>query len=464
VVFGSWLRSGRRKKLLAAPLSPEWCDVLARNVAVYALLPEAKQARLVEAARVIAAERPIVGCKGLVVTEEMKITVAAQAALLLVGETGYYFDRVPSVLLYPGGYVRPQRLGDHHGVIEETELLGESWQRGSIVLSWPAVLAGGRDPHDGQNLVLHEFAHHLDGLDGDMGGMPPLATREAQRHWRAVFDREYALLCDDLADGRPTLLDPYAGTSQAEFFAVATECFFERPVELRARHADLYGCLREFYKVDPADWFSSAVGRDRTQQSALQLEPLPGEDAEPDELDSAAELPPLETADAYFTRGCEHFDLARFDLAVADFNRAVRLAPDDQEAILWRGRASFFENHVEAALADAERACRLDPDDKEAATLRAICLAALGRYEEALPIFDRATDSFTDDVHALFYRGLSRQECGRVLEAMGDFRRVIHLDPLDGEAHFQLAECYDEQGLTEHAEQERAKARELGFP
>jgi Mlc titration factor MtfA (ptsG expression regulator) len=124
---------------------------------------------------------------------------------MILGEEGYYFDRVPSVLVYPSAYVREHSLGWQGPVDEEAELLGESWHRGSIILSWPAVLAGGRDPHDGQNLVLHEFAHHLDGLDGEMGGTPPLPTSTAHRHWREVLDREYAQLCDDVL-GRETLL------------------------------------------------------------------------------------------------------------------------------------------------------------------------------------------------------------------------------------------------------------------
>jgi Mlc titration factor MtfA (ptsG expression regulator) len=287
VVFSSWFRSGRRQKLLAEPLSPAWRDVLARNVPVVDLLPSALQSKLIAAARIIAAERRFEGCKGLAVTDEMKITVAAQAAMLVLGTDGYYYERVPSVLLYPMSYSRPHRHPDRHGIVEEAELLGESWQQGSIVLSWPAVLSGGRDPCDGQNLVLHEFAHHLDSLDGEMGGTPPLSSREAQRRWRATFDREFAGLADDLADGRPTLLDPYGSTNQAEFFAVATECFFERPGELSRRHSDLYACLREFYQVDPAAWFA-AEGPATGQPVPVLRERLPSEGNADDEIRSAA--------------------------------------------------------------------------------------------------------------------------------------------------------------------------------
>ena len=254
-MFGFLFQNRRRQKLLAAPVPEAWLPIIERNVAVHALLPPAEQQRLIQAVKVIVAERPFVGCGGLAIDEDVRVTIAAQAALLLLGEEGYYFDRVPSVLVYPQAYVRRHSHGGEHLVEAEMELLGESWERGSIVLSWPAVLHGGRDPRDGENLVLHEFAHHLDGLDGETGGTPPLPTAAAEHRWRTVVDREYARLCDAAADGRDTLLDPYGATNQAEFFAVATECFFEQPRELHQRHAELFGCLQDFYKIDPRGWF-----------------------------------------------------------------------------------------------------------------------------------------------------------------------------------------------------------------
>jgi Mlc titration factor MtfA (ptsG expression regulator) len=169
-MFG-FLKSRRRKKLLSEPLSRALLEIIARNVAVYSLLSPSEQQKLIAAARIIAAERPFVACGGQVMSDEVKLTIAAQASLLLLGEEGYYFEKVPSILVYPMAYSRRHSLGTGGPVDEDAGMLGESWQRGSIVLSWPAVLSGGRDATDGQNLVLHEFAHHLDSLDGEMGGL-----------------------------------------------------------------------------------------------------------------------------------------------------------------------------------------------------------------------------------------------------------------------------------------------------
>src|SRR4030095_5758990 len=127
--------------------------IIERNVAIFALLSDPEQQKLIGAARIIAAERPFVACGGQVMSDEVKLTIAAQAILLLLGEEGYYFEKVPSILVYPTPYARRHSLGGGTPVDEDAGMLGESWQRGSIVLSWPAVLSGGRDATDGQNLV-----------------------------------------------------------------------------------------------------------------------------------------------------------------------------------------------------------------------------------------------------------------------------------------------------------------------
>jgi Mlc titration factor MtfA (ptsG expression regulator)/Flp pilus assembly protein TadD len=465
-MFGSLFKNRRRRQLLARPLPDEWRKLIERNVAAYSLLPEEQQRRLVDAARIMIEERQFEGCRGLVMTDEVRLTIAAQAALLLLGEEGYYFDRVPSVLVYPSAYVREHSLGWQGPVDAEAELLGESWHRGSIILSWPAVLSGGRDPHDGQNLVLHEFAHHLDGLDGEMGGTPPLPTAAAHRHWREVFDREYATLCDDVALGRETLLDSYGTTSQAELFAVATECFFEQPVEMRERHAELFGCLRNFYRLDPSAWFAAAtpspIGRGEAAAGGPSVGVQDADDALP--LESAStHQPPLFTADQYFTRGCEHFDSGDYELAAADFNRCLRLSPDDQEALLWRSRAHFLDDQLEAALADADRACRLDPHDAEARCQRGICRAALGQFADALGDFENAEEEVAGDIHALFYRGVTRAELGQAAAAIDDLTGVIELDPSDAEAFLERARCRESLGDVAAAASDRTRASELGL-
>jgi len=256
----SWFRSSRRKKLLAEPFPAAWLEVLEQNVGHYALLPAELQQRLRDATRILVAERTFVGASGLVVTDEMKVTVAAQAALLLLGGHDYYFDRMSEIYLYPRRVKAAltsyqHRLHSSTGFVDEDAInLGEAWHDRRVRLSWPDVLRGGRDPHDGMNLVLHEFAHHLDGLDGDMGGLPPQETRAKQERWEAVIDQEYNRLLQDIEVGEETLLDPYGAENEAEFFAVATECFYEQGRELQQEHPDLYAILRDFYKVEPAEW------------------------------------------------------------------------------------------------------------------------------------------------------------------------------------------------------------------
>jgi Mlc titration factor MtfA (ptsG expression regulator) len=254
-VFSWFFKGSRRRKLMAEPVPDDWRGSVARNVGIFALLPEAKQQRLLGASRVIAAERHWVGCRGLEMTDEIKATVAAQAAILLLGVEGYYFDKLPAILIYPGTFVRPHSP-DQLTVDEDAGALGESWQGGNIVLSWESVLAGGRDPHDGHNVVLHEFAHHLDSLDGEAGGHPPQPTHAAAEKWERVMSAEYERLVRAVEEGQPTLIDPYGAENEAEFFAVATETFFERPGELLAGNPSLYEILRDFYHVDPVSWFS----------------------------------------------------------------------------------------------------------------------------------------------------------------------------------------------------------------
>ena len=460
VVFGSWFRSARRRKLLAEPLPGEWRSALARNVAAYSLLPSGLQQKLVAAARIVAAERRFVGCKGLVVTGEMRITIAAQAALLVLGEEGYYFDRITTVLLYPYKMVLPAhgvRPAEDESDEGERVILGQAFQQGEIILSWPDVLHGGRVADDGENVVLHELAHHLDGLDGHMGGSPPGLASDRQDHFQRIFERTLAGLRRDLTDGADTVFLPPAAESLAELFAYGTEAFFERPAMLGRQYPDFFACLREFYKLDPTAWFQA-----RPAQREL------AEDARDDDDDrelhaTPADLPPLATADEYFARGQEFMELGRPDLAAADFDRCVRMDPRDQEALVWRARANLSDEHVEAALADAERACRLDHKDGEAHSVRAMCLAAAGRYAESLQAFTRAGTAVGEDAEALFFRGIARAETGDWNAAASDFSDVIDLDPEDAEAWYERSRCHEALGNSVPAAQDLAKARELGF-
>ncbi len=241
----SWLRQRRREKILAEPFPPEWLPYLPKNVVHYRYLSEAEQARLRDDLRVFIAEKNWEGCGGLVLTDEMKVTIAAQAMLLVLGLEHNYFDRVLSILVYPHGYRAIEEEGyPGHLTAEHSDRLGEAHYRGPVILSWKDVVDEGRHPERGHNLVYHEFAHQLDMLDGVVNGTPLLNDRAQAERWGKVMTREYENLIRASEHGRATLLDKYGTTNEAEFFA--------KPVQMARRHPQLYDLLREYYRQDPA--------------------------------------------------------------------------------------------------------------------------------------------------------------------------------------------------------------------
>jgi len=224
-MFFSWLKNQRRKTLLAEPLPWAWHDWLRGNVRHYRHLPPQKQGMMQQVVRVFVAEKTWVGGGGFAVTDKMKAAVAGQAALLALGmDEPYYFDRAQSIILYEGPYEHPARYQRGLGTIaEKVPVYGEAWYRGPIVLSWREVLASGRGASDGRNVVLHEFAHYIDGLDGEVDGSPPLAGREQRQMWYRVTEAEYRRLVGQARRDEISLLDHYGASNRAEFFAVS--CF-----------------------------------------------------------------------------------------------------------------------------------------------------------------------------------------------------------------------------------------------
>lgn len=249
-MFG--FRRRRRERLRATPLPDAWRAIVERNVALYRRLPEADRRELLGHVQVFLAEKHFEGCGGLELTDEIRVTIAAQACVLLLHRETDYYPECASILVYPHAYVAPVQEQTGWVVHEGTSArLGESWVRGVVVLSWDDVLAGAADVHDGHNVVLHEFAHQLDQEDGSGDGAPPLPRRSMYVAWARVLSGEYEALRADAAAGRPSVLDHYGATNPAEFFAVASECFFEKPQQMRAKHPELYDELREFYAQDP---------------------------------------------------------------------------------------------------------------------------------------------------------------------------------------------------------------------
>jgi len=247
-----WIENRRRKEILSRAFPKDWLAYLRENVPHYSLLSEKEKAKLRDAVQVFVAEKNWEGCRGLEVTEEMKVTIAAQACLLTMGMEKNYFPRVKSILIYPGGFrvPRDRQLIDITPESETMPVLGQAVHRGPVILSWSDIR---KQKGDGpQNLVIHEFAHQLDMQGGPADGTPFLSSRKLQKKWRRIMKQEYDRLVDEAVEGQVTLLDSYGATDEIEFFAVASECFFEQPVEMKRQHPQLYDVLRRYYRQDPA--------------------------------------------------------------------------------------------------------------------------------------------------------------------------------------------------------------------
>jgi len=248
-------RQWRRQRIARRPFPAAWRDIVRRRVPLVSELPAAQQLLLKKRIQVLLAEVPFIGCAGLEVSDEMRITIAAQAAFLLLGRGGS-FGNLREVLVYPGHFVVPRSEVGAGGVVHEARdvLAGQSWQRGQVIVAWDAVLDGAADPHDGANVVMHEFAHQLDQDAGAANGAPYVGRGALQQAWARVMRQEFDALRARLARAEPGLIDPYAATSPAEFFAVTTELFFEQPEALAAERPALYEQLKRCYRLDPASW------------------------------------------------------------------------------------------------------------------------------------------------------------------------------------------------------------------
>ncbi len=257
------LRGWRRRRVRQQAFPPAWRAAVRRRWPAFAQFPADVQLRLKKRAQVLLAEVPFIGCAGLEVTDEMRVLVAMQAALpaLRLGDDAY--PALRQVLLYPTAFVVPRSRTGHDGVVhdERQTLSGESWQQGQVVLSWADVLAGAADADDGDNVVVHEFAHQIDQAQGPANGAPWLPTVRQRRRWAGIWNAEFAALRERLARGEKDLLGAYAATAPAECFAVASERFFEMPEALAAAHPAMYEELCGLYRVDPRQWRGTAAGR-----------------------------------------------------------------------------------------------------------------------------------------------------------------------------------------------------------
>ena len=251
-----WITDHRRKKILESPFPAAWEAILETNVVHYRRLAEPERKHLRDLVQVFVTEKYWEGCGGLVLTDEIRVTIAAEACLMILAIPHDLYSNVETIFVYPSTVVRPERCV---GVFEtprsplfpSAPILGEAHYRGPVILVWDSVKRGARHPESGHNVVYHEFAHKLDMLDGSANGTPPLLAAR-QPEWARVCEKEFEKLRDSSTKGKRTFLDPYGGTNEAEFFAVATEKFFDQPQAMQKFHPALYDILRGFYRQDPA--------------------------------------------------------------------------------------------------------------------------------------------------------------------------------------------------------------------
>jgi Mlc titration factor MtfA (ptsG expression regulator) len=249
-------RSYRIRQISEQPFNKDWLEIVRRRLPFFEKFPVELQQELKDLIKVFLQEKSFVGCGGQKIDDEIRVTVAAQACLLLLNrETSQYLN-LQSILIYPSTFVAKREVMNELGLVstDHTALLGESWNQGKVILAWDNVQKSVRNLQDGHNVVLHEFAHQLDSESGATNGAPLLQTRGAYKSWAHIFSEEFEELQREASRGKESLIDHYGATNPAEFFAVATETFFEQPVQMKKNHQELYDELSKYYRLNPSEW------------------------------------------------------------------------------------------------------------------------------------------------------------------------------------------------------------------
>lgn len=246
----------RLKRAIAAPFPDEWVKILERNIAVYQNLPMPLRLQLRKLIKQFLHQKNFSGAGGLVITDEVRVTIAAEACMLLLNRETNVYPSLRYIIVYPGAFVVDRQQAGMDGTVGAGPqgLLGESWANGKVILAWDNVLHGSMNFVDGHNVVLHEFAHQLDSETGSSDGAPILGSSNGLRTWAKTLSEEFHELQLDSRRGKASLMDHYGATNPAEFFAVATETFFEKPEQMARYHSELFEVLKTYYRVDPSDW------------------------------------------------------------------------------------------------------------------------------------------------------------------------------------------------------------------
>jgi len=249
-----FFRNWGYRRLLARTLPSRWETILGRDTPCFRHLTPTEREQLCRHIRIFLAKKNFVGCAGVVVTQDMRVVIAAYACLLLLNLDNDFYPSLGSIVIYPTGYTAKVRNIDELGIVTEAteERLGESWEEGTIVLAWSSICELIEKKSCGINVILHEFAHQLDAEIGITDGAPLQQLNDRYSDWSEIHATTCARIRRDRRRGRPLVLDSYGASSPAEFFAVATEAFFEQPVRLKAHRAEIYAELQALYRQDPA--------------------------------------------------------------------------------------------------------------------------------------------------------------------------------------------------------------------
>lgn len=249
----------RRRRLLRKPFPAQWRELLRAHLDFYTQLSDEQRQQLESHIRLFLEDKHFEGCAGQVISDDIRLVIAGQACLLVLNERSTPYPELRSVLVYPATFVTAHEERDEIGLVSQhhTVLAGESWSNGRVVLAWDQVHQGVANLHDGYNVVFHEFAHQLDSESGSTNGAPVLGKRGDSATWTEVFSREFQELQQQALHHEPSLMDIYGATNPAEFFAVATETFLERPREMVSEHPELYQQLARFYGLDPQHWYQT---------------------------------------------------------------------------------------------------------------------------------------------------------------------------------------------------------------
>lgn len=258
-VYPRWQRGHRERSVFP----PAWESIVRHRLPFYDRMPERLKTALQNQIKHFLASKRFVGCAGQRIDDDVRVSIAAQACLLILDRPGDYYTGLYTIMVYPTQFLAAREQPDEMGLVSHQSqvLAGEAWSNGRIILSWDSVEKSAANFSDGFNVVLHEFAHQLDNQFGHANGAPWLNNHAAYQRWSEVMGAEFARLRALASDPgaawlyqQDEVLDFYGASEPAEFFAVATETFFEKPDALYARHPELFEQLLFYYRVDPRQW------------------------------------------------------------------------------------------------------------------------------------------------------------------------------------------------------------------